>query len=80
MKTLDQLGISHAPWGIDYDTDSGVPYRVHCTRPRGLSNTVFNDVEVDGWCQEVHLYTAAQAVNAIAEIQKILGLKGANDE
>lgn len=38
------------------------------------------DVEVDGWYQEVHLYTAAQAVNAISEIQKILGLKGANDE
>lgn len=38
------------------------------------------DVEVDGWYQEVHLYTAAQAVNAIAEIQKILGVKGSNDE
>lgn len=45
MKTLDQLGISHAPWGIDYDTDSGVPYRVHCTRPRSLSNTVFDDCD-----------------------------------
>ena len=39
-----------------------------------------DDVLVDGWYQEVNLYTAAQAVNAIAEIQKILGVKGANDE
>ena len=39
------------------------------------------DVEVDGWYQEVHLYTAAQAVNAIAEIQKMLGInKGETDE
>lgn len=38
------------------------------------------DVEVDGWYQEVHLYTAAQAVNAIAEIQKILAVKGVTDE
>jgi hypothetical protein len=38
------------------------------------------DVEVDGWYQEVHLYTAAQAVNAIAEIQKMLDVKGVNDE
>lgn len=38
------------------------------------------DVNVDGWYQEVHLYTSAQAVNAIAEIQKILGVKGASNE
>ena len=31
-----------------------------------------DDVLVDGWYQEVNLYTAAQAVNAIAEIQNIL--------
>ena len=38
------------------------------------------DVEVGGWYQEVHLYTSAQAVNAIAEIQKMLEIKkGATD-
>ena len=40
-----------------------------------------DDVLVDGWYQEVNLYTAAQAVNAIAEIQKMLGInKGKTDE
>lgn len=39
-----------------------------------------SDVEVDGWYHEVHLYTAAQAVNAVAEIQKILEVKGEADE
>lgn len=38
------------------------------------------DVEVDGWYHEVHLYTVAQAVNAVAEIQKILEVKGEADE
>ena len=45
MKTLEQLGISPAPWSIDYDYDDGVPYRVNCTRPRGLSNRVFDDCD-----------------------------------
>ena len=39
-----------------------------------------DDVLIDGWYQEVNLYTAAQAVNAIAEIQKMLEIKkGATD-
>lgn len=38
------------------------------------------DVLVDGWYQEVNLYTAAQAVNAIAEIQKILKIGESNEQ
>jgi hypothetical protein len=39
------------------------------------------DVEVDGWFNEVHLYTAAQAVNAIAKLQEMFGInKGGNNE
>lgn len=38
------------------------------------------EVEIDGWFHEGDFYIAAQAVNAIAEIQKILGVKGSNDE
>lgn len=33
------------------------------------------EVEIDGWFHEGDFYIAAQAVNAIAEIQKILGVK-----
>lgn len=38
------------------------------------------EVEIDGWFHEGDFYIAAQAVNAIAEIQKILGVKGVTDE
>lgn len=38
------------------------------------------EVEIDGWFHEGDFYIAAQAVNAIAEIQKILGVRGVTDE
>jgi hypothetical protein len=38
------------------------------------------EVEINGCFHEGDFYIAAQAVNAIAKIQKILGIKGANDE
>lgn len=33
-----------------------------------------SDVEIDGWFHEVHLYTSAQAVNAIAKLQEMFGI------
>jgi hypothetical protein len=38
------------------------------------------DVEINGWFHEGNFYTATQAVNAIAEIKKILGVKERGDE
>lgn len=45
MKTIEELGISPTPWSVVYDPDNGVPYRIECTRPKGLSNRVLDDCD-----------------------------------
>lgn len=45
MKPVEDLGISPLPWKVVYDPDNGVPYRIECTRPKGLSNRVLDDCD-----------------------------------
>ena len=45
MKPIEELGISPTPWSLVYDPDNGVPFRIECTRPKGLSNRVVDDFD-----------------------------------
>lgn len=61
---------------------TGYTHLVNGNGERFLSTDRESDfeVEVDGWFHLGDFYIAAQAVNAIAEIQKILGVKGGTNE
>jgi len=90
VKNIDLSRCSPTPWGTrsyncpigDTGEVEGYTDLLDDTGATIITTDRENDtdVEVDGWYQEVHLYTAAKAVNAIAEIQKMLGINGGNNE